>query len=134
VSEALLGEPTLGPHDLAEVRPAYGFHAAVKDGPTAPELAADAHDCIMVRSSKDRPNTRPWRDSAPLITGSPRISSAATDRVSRNVTARLHGFGKCEPAMQKCLALSGARDELPGRENRAAGDRTIELEKKWLTK
>ena len=27
-----------------------GLHAAVKDGPTAPELAADAHDCIMVRS------------------------------------------------------------------------------------
>jgi hypothetical protein len=29
--------------------------------PTAPELAADAHDCIMVRSSKDRPNIRLWR-------------------------------------------------------------------------
>src|SRR5215831_879127 len=51
-----------------------GFQAAVKDGPTAPELAADAHDCIMVRSSKDRPNTRLWRDQR-LIAGSPRISS-----------------------------------------------------------
>ena len=51
-----------------------GLHAAVKDGPTAPELAADAHDCIMVRSSKGRPNTRLWRDQR-LIAGSPRISS-----------------------------------------------------------
>jgi hypothetical protein len=38
------------------------FKAALKDGPTAPELAADAYDCIMVRSSKDRPNTRLRRD------------------------------------------------------------------------
>jgi hypothetical protein len=28
------------------------FQAALKDGPTAPELAADAYDCIMVRSSR----------------------------------------------------------------------------------
>src|SRR6516165_8335790 len=50
------------------------FQAAVKDGPTAPELAADAHDCIMVRSSRNRPNTRLRRDQR-LIAGSPRISS-----------------------------------------------------------
>ena len=41
----------------------------MKDGPTAPELAADAHDCIMVRSSKNRPNTRLRRDQR-LIAGS----------------------------------------------------------------
>jgi hypothetical protein len=27
----------------------HGFQAALKNGPAAPELAADAYDCIMVR-------------------------------------------------------------------------------------
>jgi len=37
-------------------------NAAVKIGPAAPELADDAHNCIMVRSTHtDRPNTRLWR-------------------------------------------------------------------------
>jgi hypothetical protein len=54
----------------------YGFQTAIKDGPAAPESAADAHDCIMVRSSKGPPDTRLRRDQR-LIAGSPRISSPA---------------------------------------------------------
>jgi len=33
----------------------------VKNGPAAPEFAADAYDCIMVPILTDRPNTRLWR-------------------------------------------------------------------------
>jgi hypothetical protein len=39
----------------------HGYRAAVQNGPAAPELAADAYECIMVRSSEDRPNIRLWR-------------------------------------------------------------------------
>jgi hypothetical protein len=35
---------------------------ALKNGPAAPELRRDAHDCIMVSIRTDRPNTRLWRD------------------------------------------------------------------------
>jgi hypothetical protein len=38
-----------------------GFHAEKKNGSAASELAADAHECIMVRVL-DPPDTRSWRD------------------------------------------------------------------------
>ena len=64
------------------------FKAAIKDGPAVPEFAADARDCIMVRSLKDRPNTRLRRDER-LIAGSPRISSPANAAVHLTSRSRL---------------------------------------------
>jgi hypothetical protein len=34
------------------------FQAVLKNGPAAPELRRDAHDCIMVAILRDQPNTR----------------------------------------------------------------------------
>lgn len=36
----------------------HGFQTALKNGPAAPELRRDAHDCIMVAILTDQPNTR----------------------------------------------------------------------------
>ena len=36
----------------------HGFQTALKNGPAAPELRRDAHDCIMVVILTDQPNTR----------------------------------------------------------------------------
>jgi hypothetical protein len=46
------------------------FQTALKNGPAAPELRRDAHDCIMVAILTDQPNTRlrgtPRQMRAPL--------------------------------------------------------------------
>jgi len=57
-------------------RKTHGRRAAVQNGPAAPELAADAYECIMVRSSEDRPNIRLWRPISAHNASSPRISSS----------------------------------------------------------
>jgi len=44
-----------------------------RKGPPLRSFAADAHDCIMVRSLKDLPNTRLWRDDSRPKAGSPLI-------------------------------------------------------------
>jgi hypothetical protein len=44
---------------------AHGFQTALKNGPAAPELRRDAHDCIMVVILTDQPNTRLRGKSAP---------------------------------------------------------------------
>ena len=48
----------------------HGFQTALKNGPAAPELRRDAHDCIMVAILTDQPNTRlrgtPRQMRAPL--------------------------------------------------------------------
>src|SRR5262249_60012388 len=36
----------------------HGFRTALKNGPAAPELRCDAHECIMVVILTDQPNTR----------------------------------------------------------------------------
>jgi hypothetical protein len=43
----------------------HGFQTALKNGPAAPELRRDAHDCIMVVILTDQPNTRLRGKSAP---------------------------------------------------------------------
>ena len=43
----------------------HGFQTALKNGPAAPELRRDAHDCIMVVILMDQPNTRLRGKSAP---------------------------------------------------------------------
>src|SRR4051794_25259419 len=45
-------------------------------GPPPRSFAADAHDCIMVRSPLDQPNTRVWRDDPRPLASSPLIVEA----------------------------------------------------------
>src|SRR3954466_15314648 len=45
-------------------------------GPPPRSFAADAHDCIMVRDPRDRPNTRVWRDDPRPMASSPLIVEA----------------------------------------------------------
>ena len=62
----------------------HGSRAAVHSGPAAPELAADAHDCIMVRSSNDRPNTRLWRAIGATPMASSRLLQLAVSHATSN--------------------------------------------------
>jgi hypothetical protein len=83
-------------------RKTHGRRAAVQNGPAAPELAADAYECIMVRSSEDRPNIRLWRPISAHNASSPRISSSC-GRVASNLTVDHHHHGEMIVAR---LALS----------------------------
>ena len=56
-------------------------------GPPPRSFAADAHDCIMVRSPLDRPNTRLWRDDPRPMAASP----TADARLSPSNCARVSG-------------------------------------------
>src|SRR3954462_15815772 len=57
-------------------------------GPPPRSFAADAHDCIMVRDPRDRPNTRLWRDDPRPMASSPLIVDA---RLSPSNCARVSG-------------------------------------------
>ena len=55
----------------------HGFRTALKNGPAAPELRCDAHECIMVVILTDQPNTRLRGKSAPDRELPSELSSAA---------------------------------------------------------
>ena len=91
-------------------------------GPPPRSFAADAHDCIMVRSPLDLPNTRLWRDdprpmaSSPLIVDarlSPTNLSSSLRTVSDSVARGGNRDGWSARASQQgdraASAASGAR-------------------------
>src|SRR4051794_24022691 len=79
-------------------------------GPPPRSFAADAHDCIMVRDPRDRPNTRLWRDDPRPMASSPLIVDA---RLSPSNCARVSG---------QRSACSGNRDGWSARPSQQ-GDR-----------
>ena len=93
----------------------HGSRAAVQIGPAAPELAADANDCIMVRSSNDRPNTRLWRAiSATPMASSPRIFIAGCNwpcHTQRQTKSTL----RCRDQRGADLRTSDAKSVAPSR-------------------
>jgi hypothetical protein len=128
----------------------HGFHAAVKNGPASPELAADAYDCIMVRSQRDRPNIRLWRaiSARPDLAARLGYCPVHCDRshVTSNEVCSAMWQPYFRPKPPQCAvvlaavkdaraasrwpeygpsltaaARDGARNERPGRENGSAG-------------
>ena len=107
----------------------HGSRAAVQSGPAAPELAADANDCIMVRSSTDRPNTRLWRAiSATPMASSPRIFIAGCNWAVSHATSNQLGSAMPrptegpirEPAMRVSPQADASCRRARGRQGRCA--------------
>src|SRR3954467_13862643 len=81
-------------------------------GPPPRSLAADAHDCIMVRDPLDLPNTRLWRDDPRPLASSPLIVEARLSPSNLSSSLRTGS----DDGTRAATGIFGRRD----RANRAA--------------